>query len=64
MPRKEWTRIEELIARLDRLPIDQRSSEFELLTQSGESEEVISYLRLNYALKPNPRVISLARIFH
>jgi serine/threonine protein kinase/WD40 repeat protein len=61
MPRKEWTRIEELIARLGRLPEDQRSSELELLTQSGESEEVISYLRLNYALKPNPRVISLGQ---
>lgn len=61
MPRKQWTRIEELIDRFDKLPDDQRSDELELLTENGESTEVISYLRLNYKLKPNLKVISLGQ---
>lgn len=61
MPDKPWTRIEALIDKFDALTEDQRSNELELLTESGESTEVISFLRLNYSLQPDPKVITLGQ---
>ena len=58
MPDQEWTRINELISRLEMLPDNQLLKEMEKLSDKGESSQVLKYLRLNFALPANPWNVS------
>jgi serine/threonine protein kinase/WD40 repeat protein len=55
---QEWTRINELISRLELLPNNQLLKEMEKLSGKGESSQVLKYLRLNFALPTNPWNVS------
>ena len=50
----EWNRVLNLISQFDQYPEGQLEKRIDQLCQDGESPEVISYLRLNYALPTAP----------
>ncbi|MBT5926501.1 MAG: serine/threonine protein kinase [Verrucomicrobia bacterium] len=61
MPDEQWTRINELISRLEGMPNNQLLEEMEHLSEKGESSKVLKYLRLNFALPISPWNVSLGQ---